>query len=296
MDIITHVRTFAAVVTHGGFTGAAHQLGVVPSVVAKRISQLEAELNTRLFERTTRKVALTEAGERFHARAAQLVSEFEDLVDSVEHDEGKIAGHLRVMSPTTLTMRQLGPIFCDFLAAHPDVTMQLALVDHSVNPAERGFDLAISGRLASYEGILDVPLFPVQPLLCAAPAYLRARGTPQHPRDLAGHACLVFSATGTHWHFQTQRGIVPVEVAPRLLADDNQTLLHAACAGLGIALLPGYIASDAIAAGELTLLLPKFVPQENWFKAYVPRRRMQTARVKAFIDWVSTRWPFPSPA
>lgn len=290
MDLITHIRTFSAVVRCGGFSEAARHLGVVPSVVAKRIAQLELELQARMFERTTRKVSLTEAGEKFYARAADVVADFEDLVQSVERDDGKLEGHLRVMAPTTLAMKQLGPVFCAFLLEHPRITLEVALVDHSANPAERGFDVAISGRLASYEGVVDLPLCPVQPLLCAAPAYLQAHAPPTHPRDLADHSCLVFAATGTLWTFHSARGVVSVEIRPRLLADDNLTLLHAAVAGLGIASLPAYVADDALETGALQIVMPNFTPQENWFKAYVPRRRMNVARVKALLGWLNEHW------
>lgn len=290
MDVATHIRTFTAVVRCGGFSEAARQLGVVPSVVAKRVAQLERELQTRLFERTTRKVTLTEAGERFHARASGVVAEFEDLLHSVRRDEGKPEGHLRVMAPTTLTVRQLGSVFADFLLAHPRITMELALVDRSANPAESGFDLAISGRPASYEGVVDVPLCPIRPLLCVAPDYSKACPPPVHPRDLADHACLAFSATGTTWTFQSSRGVLSVDVKPRLLADDNLTLLHAATAGLGIALLPSYVAAEALRSGALEAVLPKYAPQENWFKAYVPKRKMGVGRVKALLLFLQRQW------
>ena len=290
MDTTTHIRTFVEVVRCGGFSEAARQLGVVPSVVARRIAQLEAELQARLFERTTRKVTLTEAGERLHLRAAGVVAEFEELLHAVRRDEGKPEGHLRVMAPTTLTMEQLGDVFCAFLATHPRITLELSLVDRSTNPAEAGFDLAISGRAASYEGVVDVPLCPVQPVLCAAPAYLQARGTPTHPRDLADHACIAFAPTGTSWAFHSARGMVAVDVHPRLLADDNRTVLRAALQGLGVALLPRYIAGAELAKGTLVPLLPKHEPQENWFKAYVPRRKMGTARVKALLAFLQTHW------
>ena len=290
MDVITHVRTFVAVVRYGSFAHAARQLEVVPSVVAKRISQLESELKTKLCERTTRTMTLTEAGEKLYARSVDLVSDFEDLLRVVERDEGKLEGHLKVMAPTTLTMRELGPIFAAFLAEHPLISMQISLVDHSVNPSESGFDLAISGRLASYEGIVDIPLRPVELVLCASPTYLEAHAQLTHPRDIAGHSCLAFAPTGTLWNFSSSRGAVSVEVMPRLIADDNLTLLTAAESALGITLLPRYVAEDAIASGTLVRLLPAFEPQENWFKAYVPRRRLKVARVKALIEWLEVRW------
>jgi DNA-binding transcriptional LysR family regulator len=290
MDVITHVRTFVAVVRFGTFADAARGLEVVPSVVARRIAQLEQELNTRLFERNTRNVTLTEAGEKFYARAADLVTEFDELLTSVERDAGKLEGHLRVMAPTTLATQELAPVFCAFLARHPRITMQLALVDRSTNPAESGFDVAISGRLASYEGVVDVPLQPVQSALCASPGYMEANRLPTHPRDLVTHSCLVFAPIGTAWHFQSSRGVVSVDITPRLQADDNLTLREAAKSGLGIAMLPRYVSAPALKDGSLVTVLPEFPPQESWFKAYVPRRRMNLARVSALLDWLASEW------
>ncbi|VCU71913.1 HTH-type transcriptional regulator DmlR [Pigmentiphaga humi] len=290
MDLMTHVRTFVAAGRLGSFTETARELGVVPSVVAKRIGQLEEELRTRLFERTTRRVTLTEAGEKFFVKASNLVADFEQLVNSVERDDGQLVGHLRVMAPTTLATQQLAPVFRSFLLEHPRITLEVSLVDRSANPAERGFDIAISGRAATYEGVVDVPLCPVRPLLCAAPSYLASRPPPTNPRDLADHSCLVFSATGTTWRFQGARGVQSVDVTPRLLVDETGTLLDAACAGLGLALLPEYVAGEALLAGSLQNVLPDFSPQENWFKAYVPRRRLSIARVKAMLEWLDAHW------
>lgn len=290
MDVITHVRTFVAVVTSGTFADAARGLDVAPSVVARRIAALEQKLKTRLFERSTRSVTLTEAGEKFYARAGGVVSEFEELLTSVERDVGKIEGQLRVMAPTTLATQELAPVFCGFLARHPRVTLQLALMDRSANPAESGFDMAISGRLASYEGVVDVPLQPVDSVLCASPEYFEVNRRPTHPRDLVTHSCLVFAPIGVTWHFQSSRGVVSVDVSPRLQADDNLTLLQAAKSGLGIALLPRYISAPALRSGALVRVLPEYEPQESWFKAYVPRRRMALARVSALLDWLGSEW------
>lgn len=289
MDYISHIQTFMAVVRGGSFSEAARDLGVVPSMVAKRISSLEKHLNTRLFERTTRKVNLTEAGEKFHAKSVGVVSDLEELLDTVERDDGKLEGHIRLMAPTTLGIQRLGPLLNEFLEQNPRITLEMALVDRSTNPAESGFDLAISGRLASYEGVVDLPLRPVQPMLCATPDYLARHAEIEHPRDLTNHACLVFSATGSDWHFQSPRGVISVEVKARLLADDNMTLLDATLRSLGIAILPTYVVRSYLAEGKLVPVLPKFLPQENWFKAYVPRRRMKVARIQSLLDWLKDR-------
>lgn len=289
MDYISHIQTFVAVVRCGSFSEAARDLGVVPSMVAKRIGSLEKHLNTRLFERTTRKVNLTESGEKFHAKSVGVVSDLEELLDAVERDDGKLEGHIRLMAPTTLGIQRLGPLLNEFLDQNPRITLEMALVDRSTNPAESGFDLAISGRLASYEGVIDLPLRPVQPTLCATPLYLKEHAEIEHPRDLANHGCLVFSATGSDWHFQSPRGVISVEVHARLLADDNMTLLDATLRSLGIAILPSYVVQRHLANGKLVPVLPKFPPQENWFKAYVPRRRMKVARIQSLIEWLRAR-------
>lgn len=289
MDYVSHIQTFMAVVKSGSFSEAARGLGVVPSMVAKRISNLEQHLNTRLFERTTRKVNLTEAGEKFHLRATGVVSDLEDLLKTVERDDGKLEGHIRLMAPTTLGIQRLGPLLNEFLSQHPRITLEMALVDRSTNPAEADFDLAISGRLASYEGVVDLPIRPVQPKLCATPRYLSAHPEIAHPRDLASHHCLVFSATGSDWHFQSARGVISVEVQPRLLADDNMTLLDGTLRSLGVAILPSYVVEEHLKQGTLVAVLAKYPPQENWFKAYVPRRRMTVARVQALIEWLRNR-------
>lgn len=289
MDAFVNIKTFVLVARYQGFSHAARQLDVVPSVVAKRIGQLEEALGARLFDRTTRSVRLTEAGEKLFAKAGELVTSFDDLLASVDRDESKLAGHIRVAAPTALTFAWLGQVFTDFLAGQERITMDIVLQDDAVNPAERGFDLAISGRSASYEGVVDIPLCPTRAVLCAAPAYLARKGAPANPGELAGHDCLVFRPSGTHWQFTGARGIVHIEITPRLVADDNMTLLRAAVAGLGIVLLPQYIARRELGNGTLVRLLPDALPAETWFKIFVPRRKRHIARVDALVDFLVRR-------
>lgn len=286
MDTLTNLKTFAAVANYGGFSEAARRLHVVPSVVAKRIGQLEKTMGVRLFERSTRSVVLTEAGQQLQGRATGLMADFDDLVRSVQRDDNKLEGHIRVMAPTTLTMLHLGAVFNAFVQQHERITLELALVDLSSNPEEQGFDIAISGRNASYEGVIEVPLCSARPQLVAAPAYLAQRGAPTHPRDLTAHSCLVFAPTGRIWQFQSARGTLSVEVMPRLTVDDNVTLLGAASMGMGIAPLPAYVVRQALADGVLLPLLEDFALQENWFRAFVPRRKYRLARVRALADWL----------
>jgi DNA-binding transcriptional LysR family regulator len=286
MDTLTNLKTFVSVANFGGFSEAARRLGVVPSVVAKRINQLEKATGTRLFERSTRSVVLTESGQQLKGRASGVLADFDDLVHSVQRDDRKLEGHIRVMAPTTLTMLHLGHVFNTFLAHHERITMEVALVDQSSNPEELGFDLAVSGRSTSYEGVIDVPLCSTRPMLVAAPAYAEQRGLPAHPRELVEHGCLVFAPTGPIWQFQSARGVLSVEVMPRLTVDDNLTLLGAVRMGMGIAPLPAYVARQALARGDLLPVLDGFPLQENWFRAFVPVRKHRLARVQALVQWL----------
>jgi DNA-binding transcriptional LysR family regulator len=287
MDTLTNLKTFTAVASYGGFSDAARRLHVVPSVVAKRINQLEKTMGARLFERSTRSVVLTEAGQQLQGRAVSVMADFDDLVRSVQRDDSKLEGHIRIMMPTTLTMLHLGGVLNAFLAQHEHITLEIALVDLSSNPEEQGFDIAISGRNASYEGVIDVPLCSAKPVLVAAPAYIARRGAPTHPRELIEHTCLVFAPTGRIWQFQSTRGALSVEVTPRLTTDDNHTLLGAATMGMGIAPLPSYVARQALADGKVQLLLENYPLQENWFRAFVPKRKYRLARIQALIDWLA---------
>lgn len=283
MDTLTNLRTFVTVARVGGFSEAARQLHVVPSVVAKRIAQLERTMKARLFERSTRVVELTEAGRRLQARAAALVGDLDKLMADVQPEAGALDGPIRLVAPTTLAMVRLAPLLDGFLAQHERVTLELTLADRSTNPVEAGFDLSISGRAAAYEGVVDVPLCPVLPKLCASAAYLQRRGVPGHPRDLADHDCLVFRPGGGLWTFQSPRGLVHVEARGRLVADDNHTLRVACLHGRGVALLPGYVCQDALDAGELVAVLPDWPLQDAWFKAFVPRRSHRLPRVQALL-------------
>ena len=287
MDMVANLRAFLAVARYGGFSEAARQLNVVPSVAAKRVSQLEHAVGARLFERTTRKVVLTEAGESFQGRARSLITDIDDTLAGVRRAGDRLEGRILMMVPTTLHMLVLSAALSGFLREHEHITMELALVNRSVNPAEEGFDLAISGHTASsYEGVLDVPLYPFEQVLCASPDYLQRRGTPQHPRDLDDHDGLFFKPLGTAWRFDSEQGQLSVDVHARLIADDNLTLHAAALAGNGIAMLPRYVAGDAIRAGQLAEVLKAFPVPRSWFRAHVTQHRAHVARIATLLDWL----------
>jgi DNA-binding transcriptional LysR family regulator len=300
VDTVTNLKAFLAVAGSGSFSAAARQLAVAPSVVTKRIDQLEWAAKVELFTRSTRRVMLTEVGERLVPRVRAAVAELDEVLAEMARPRRDLEGHLRVKVPTTLTVLYLGTILGRFQAQHPRVSLDVVLTDRPLNPVEEGFDLAVVAFPASFGGVVDEPLCPLRRLACASPAYLAARGVPRHPRELARHDTLNFLPTGPVWTFRSDRGPISVELAPKLGANDNQVLLAAAREGNGVALLPSYVALPALRAGELEQVLDAFPVPEMWVKALVPENRVQIPRVRALLAFLkgslghTPPWELPS--
>lgn len=286
MDTLANLRAFLATVRGGNFSEAARQLDTVPSVIAKRIGHLEWTLGARLFERSSRRVTLTEAGHKFHARARALVADFDAIASELKRDQNALEGHIRLRAPTSLTVLYLADILAAFQQRYDRLTLEITLLDRSANPAEEGFDISVSGRADSYEGVVDEPLCPLRQVVCASPAYLARRPAPRHPRDLADHDCLVFNPTGHTWHFNSDRGPIRVDVPARLGANDNYALYAAARAGNGIAVLPAYVAGRALADGSLVALLEGYPLQDVWLKALIPARTRGLPRIEVLLAWL----------
>jgi DNA-binding transcriptional LysR family regulator len=287
MDTLLNIRAFLTTARAGSFSAAARELGVAPSVVIKRINRLEDQMRARLFLRSTRRLVLTEAGERARPRYHAILTEVEEALSGQQPGgDGGIAGHLRIKSPTTIGILRLGGVLADFQVAHPRVTIEVSLVDRSVNPVEEGFDIAIGALPVSYAHVVDQPLCPFPRLLCAAPEYLARRGAPRQPSELPDHDCLAYLATGSAWSFASPRGLVTVDVRPRFSASDSQVLLHAARRGLGLAVLSRDVAEPALAEGALEPVMQDFPVAPLWLKALVPEGRMGRAPVRAMLAWL----------
>jgi DNA-binding transcriptional LysR family regulator len=196
------------------FSGAARELGVAPSVITKRITQLEKSMGVQLVVRSTRGLALTAAGDRY-LRASRR-SEFEELFEARDAEQLKLEGHLRIKSPTTITTEALGVLFAEFMVDHPGISLEVVLVDRSVNPLEEGFDFALGALPVSYPNVIDVPICPYELVTCCAPKYLVGKSAPQHPNELVDYECLTTVLFRTTWVFESSRGALSVESAPWL--------------------------------------------------------------------------------
>jgi len=286
VDTIANLKAFVATADAGSLSGAARQLGVVPSVISKRIDQLEWRIRARLFNRSTRKLALTDVGERYLLTVRETIRQVDDTLAGMARASSELEGHIRVKIPTTLGVLYLSEILNDFLRSQPMISMDIVLADRSVNPLEEGFDIAIGALAELYGQVQDLPLCLMKRFLCAAPSYLQRRGTPMRPADLAGHDCLVFTTSGARWEFQSDQGLIGIDVRPKLSTNDGAAICQAALAGGGIAVLSDYLASAALQSGQLLEVLPGFAIPGLWLKALVPTKRIELPRVRMLLDWL----------
>ena len=289
INTILNINAFLIVARLGSFSAAARELNVAPSVVTKRITRLEERVHTRLIIRSTRGLTLTQAGERLLPEFLRVIAELDELLLEKPSSSGEIEGHIRVKSPTTITSTCFGALLSEFQYKNPHVTLEVVLMDRSVNPLEESFDLVIGARAASYPNVIDVPLCTYPQVLCCAPKYLEHRQEPRHPSDLVDHDCLTTVLFGTTWIFETPRGGVSVEVRSRFHANDGQVVLEGVRRGLGVAILPCYLIDEDLQAGRLRSLLEGFSLPTYWLKALVPRLKMEKPAVRELVAFLKAR-------
>ncbi len=296
MDRFLAVSTFAKVVELGSFARAAERIGLSTSAVSRQVSELEAHLNTRLLNRTTRRLSLTEAGQSFYEHSVQLLSDLEDAEASVRIAAAEPKGTLRITCGVSFGMRYLAPALAEFSALHPDLLFDLDLSDRVVDLVEDGFDLAIRIGHVGSQGMVSKRLGWTQIVCCAAPAYLERRSEPiRMPADLAQHECLSYTNVGmpNTWHFEGKDGRdsrVSVPIPPRHRANNGQLLASFAVQGLGVVYAPDFILAHAIRAGQLVPLLRDHRPPRSPIAAVYPSRRHLSAKVRSFVDFLAARY------
>ncbi|HEL4234441.1 LysR family transcriptional regulator [Stenotrophomonas maltophilia] len=285
MDTLRCMQAFVAVAERGSFTGAADQLQVSAVMVGKYIQQLEAHLGTALLQRNTRRQRLTEAGSAYLAGCRQVLEQVQQAEADVAGLQVQPRGLLRVSAPTTWGSCVLAPQLAGLLRAQPQLNIELDLSNRRVDLIEDGFDVAIRvGPLPSQE-VVARPLPPYAMSLCAAPSYLRRRGTPHTPGDLVGHDCLSHLAWRGGHGWQLANG-EQVDWEARLTCNDGVALREAAVAGAGLVLQPTALLAGEIAAGRLKPLLRDYLPEPRpMHLIYLPDRRPRP-RLQCFVDFV----------
>jgi DNA-binding transcriptional LysR family regulator len=292
MDIVAGMRVFTAVVEAGSFAAAATRLAMSRAMVSKHLSKLEDHLGTRLLNRTTRRLSLTEAGSAFFDRSMQILAD----IAEAEQVTGRMAvqprGVLKISMPLSYGLHRFGPLITDYASRHPLVKLDLSLSDRRVDLVNEGFDLAIRiGRLPE-SGLIARKLGAEHRIIVAAPAYLQKHGAPQTPADLARHVCLGYSLTRSvdEWRLLGPEGVVTVRCTGPIKADNGDMLRLAAIHGAGLIFQPRFIVDDEVRAGRLVQVLTEYGSEELGIYALYPSRRHLSAKVRSFIDFLAARW------
>lgn len=287
MDTLANLQAFVAVADAGSFSEVGRRMNLAPSVIAKRIDQLEWRIRAPLFQRSTRRLSLTDVGERYLPQVRALVRQLDDTLAGMAQASGELEGHIRIKVPTTLGTLYLSELLQRFMQEQPRVSMDIVLADRTVNPAAEGFDIAIGALPELYGQVRDFNLAPIGRRLCAAPSYLARRGQPARVTDLVDHDCLVFMTSGSFWEFETAMGTQAVEVRPKLQTNDGAALCQACIGGLGIGMVSDYLAGPALARGALVEVLPEVRFSALWLKALVPLKRLDVPRIRVLLDWLT---------
>jgi DNA-binding transcriptional LysR family regulator len=280
---LLNINSFIRAVRLGSFAGAARELGATPSVIAKRITQLEKASGAQLVKRSTRGLELTSAGERFLPRFERLAEEHDTLFKGSDTSNRRIEGMVRIQTPPTITSMFLGTMLSRFQQKHPLVEMEVVLMERSANPLEEGFDICIGAWPVSYPNVIDVPLCRYELVACCSPNYLKDRQAPQHPTELVDHQCLTTVLFRTTWGFTHSRGSMNVEVHSRMQSSDSRMVRDAARMGLGITILPRFLVIDDLREGTLVPVLEDFPVNSYWIKVTVPRMKMNRPAVRELV-------------
>ncbi len=279
---------FAAVVEHRSFSGAADAIGLSKATVSKAITRLEERIGQSLFARTSRRLALTEAGKPLAEHAKRILAEAQAAEEAARDAASAPTGRVRLATPMSFGISNVAPLLARFLAAHPGIEIDLQCSDARVDIVAEGFDVALRIGDLPDSSLRARRLCSIAAHLVAAPTYLMAHGTPTHPSELTRHRILGYSNVLGPWRFQhADGGDVAIRPQGPLTANSGEALLPTLIAGLGIARLPGFIVGPHIASGEVVEILPEWAPEPIGLHILTPPSTLRPARVEALIAFLS---------
>lgn len=291
MESLATIEAFVRSAETGSFSAAARRLGVTPAAISKNVAKLEGRLGVRLFQRSTRSLALTEPGERFLREAASGLERLQDAMSNLSNTRSEPSGRLRVSMPVAFGREYVLPLLPAFTARYPAIDVDFQLDNRQVDLVGEGYDAAIGGSLELGAGIISRELARAHIIAAASPAYLTAHGTPKHPADLAGHRGVVLRSALTgrmrSWPLRNATGEeVTVDLRPRVVFDDMEAIIVGASLGLGVGLVALALAKPALERGELVRVLPKWHADAGALSIYYASHKLLPAKTRAFVDHV----------
>ncbi len=299
MDALRQIEAFVAVVRAGSYVKAAERQETSKAVLSRQVLELEGRLGTRLLNRTTRRLSLTETGTAYYERCVQILDDLREADAEAGATTATARGRLRINAPLTFGNLHLAPLWGEFLKLHPAVELDITLTDRVVDLVEEGFDLAVrivpAGRLAS-STLVARPIAADRIVLCASPAYLRRAPALAHPSDLAAHAVMAYAwwSGGDTWQFTGADGaFAEVTVRPRLRTNSGDTCRAAALADQGVIYQPAFLVGPDVRAGRLVELLPGWRGPQLEIHAVYPSRTHLSGKVRAMVDFLAAAFDQP---
>jgi DNA-binding transcriptional LysR family regulator len=294
------LMSFAETVKQGSFAGAARELGLSPSAVAKAVARLEADLGLRLLHRTTRRVSLTGDGTELHERCRRIVEDMEALREEAEGVRGKPRGTLRLNSPITWGRQVLVPKLAALARAHPELSFDVTFTDRFADLVREGFDAAVRVGTLSDSSLVARRIGTQQMIMIASPAYLKQRGTPAHPDELGGHDHLAFrmptSGRPMAWRFVDGKRAIELVPQARTVFDDGDALARGVAEGMGMIQIPSYMAAADLKARRVVELLAAFRPPPMPISLVLPSARQMTPRIRVLVAALAEGTPDPAVA
>src|SRR5256714_3531270 len=287
------MRVFSQVVETGSFSAAAARLGLSATAASRHVAELEAHLQTRLLNRTTRRVSLTESGRAFYERAVQLLADLSEAEQEAQRAAVVPRGTIRLTTSVNFGVRHVAPAIAEFLERYPDVRFDVSLSDRVVDLVEEGLDLAIRIGAPVADNLVARKLGETRMVPCASPGYLAKHAAPKTPEDLAHHNCFTYEYVSPRhvWRFRDRSGAErAVRVAGRLHSNNGDLLAEVAARGTGIVFEPAFIVGPEVRAGRLVPLLQDFVPPPVPIYALYPSRKHLSAKVRRFVEFLIERF------
>ncbi|MBO7922233.1 LysR family transcriptional regulator [Alteromonas sp. K632G] len=289
MDRIAMLKTFVVVANEGSFTRAADRLNTSNQLISKYVAQLEKHLDVRLFNRTTRKIHLTEAGQQCLLHANNILESVNDMEGQLGLLNTQAKGVLHVSAPVSFSTLHLSSALAAFQHAHPSVSVNLQLNDRKVDVVDEGLDVAIRAGYLANSALVAKKITTLNLALCAAPAYLEKYGTPSHPSELNPEHYLEYSYVNYDSDGSELMKALKTnaqKVTPKLIANNGEVLTNVAIHGDGYVLQPTFITGDALRRGELLSILEDYVPQAISLYAVYPHRKLVSNKLRVFIDFL----------
>ena len=279
------IASFVAVAEAGSISEAARRLHQSKSVVSERLADLESSLGARLLHRTTRKISLTEDGAAFLERASRILREMEEATAEIQERRGTLSGPLRISAPVTFGRRHLGPALYPFLRANPAIELTLDMDDRRVDAAAAGYDAVIRNGVIEDSRLVAWTLAPSRRVLVASPAYLEKHGTPKDLDELRAHRGIYYVNRGVaDWQFVGVSGAQSVRAKVALRTNNGDMMLDATRGGVGISLLPSFIAGEAIARGELAVIDVGATTAQEFLYVAHPEGRNASVKLRAMTE------------